>query len=252
VAVLAYLGNWKIVYADGWPPIAPGLAHLWSLAVEEQFYLLWPLITAAVVGRRRSLRSVTAILVSAIVAVAVWRVVLTHGAPRGVVYFRTDARADALLVGALAAHWWVRGRIPPIPRAFATTAALLLVAAAVFVDATSPLLFNGGFTLLAVVSAIVLISALDGDWPARRGLRAAPLRGVGRVSYGLYLWHYPVLVAVAEHGERWSVGARLVVSGVVIVAAVWLSRRFVELPFLRLKDRLERPEPESRMVEYAR
>ena len=239
-AVVTYIGNWKIVYADGWPPIAPGLAHLWSLAVEEQFYLLWPLVTAVALGRRRSLASVTAMIGTSILAVALWRIVLTQDAPRGVVYFRTDARADALLVGALAAHWWVRGRTPRIPRALANVSAVLLVAAALLVDSSNPLLFNGGFTIVAVAAALVLLAALDGDWAARPVLRTAPLRVVGRVSYGLYLWHFPVLVAVATHGDRWSVGTRLVVSGVLIVSAVSMSRRFVELPFLRWKDRLDR------------
>jgi peptidoglycan/LPS O-acetylase OafA/YrhL len=242
LSVLFYWANWKLVYADGWPLIAEGLAHTWSLAVEEQFYLVWPLCMLAVARRRSQGGAFFVLIAFAAAAVAVWRAVLVRADPPGIVYFRTDTRADALLVGALGAYAWTRGWIPR-PRVLAAAAwcsLLFLVAMVVRADPDDRFLFDGGFTLVAVASTVVLLALLETGWTVRRVLELRPLRVVGRVSYGVYLWHYFVFTALATRAEGWSDGVRLAAGLAITAAAVSASWFLVERPFLAWKDRLER------------
>jgi peptidoglycan/LPS O-acetylase OafA/YrhL len=112
-AVLLYYTNWRSALGL---PLAEGFGHLWSLAIEEQFYLVWPFVMT-LIGLRAHRRTALVVLVGLIAAVAIRRYVLWHqGGLHGFVVLRlyngTDTRADALLVGALVAHLWVRGRVP--------------------------------------------------------------------------------------------------------------------------------------------
>ena len=239
LAVVFYAANWKIVLADSFPPIADGLAQTWSLAVEEQFYLVWPLAVLAFAGLRFRLGVVVTVLGATVAAIAVARAVLVQDTPPGLLYFRTDMRADALIVGAMAAHLWLRAR--PSPRLLAALAwpALVFVAGCVlFASFNSRFLFLGGYTVLAVAVAVVLLAVVGGAWGPTALLEHPALRAVGRVAYGLYLWHYLVFVAVERWLGDWPVTSRLAVALVVTVAATYGSWRFVEQPFLRRKRRL--------------
>ncbi len=98
-------------------------------------------------------------------------------------------------------------------------------------------IYYGVFTLFAVLTAIVLLAAVDGRWWGTRVLEAAPLRLVGRVSYGLYLWHFVIFDVVSRYDAQWSNAKRLVVGyglTVVVTAASW---QLVERPAMRLKAR---------------
>ena len=240
LSVALYVSNWKIVLTDGWPLIAPGLAHLWSLSVEEQFYIVWPLAVIGVLAATgRKTVAIGAVSI-AICATALWRAVLVNAHPPGIVYFRTDARADALLAGALLAFLWRDGRLTRhnTVRRAAWGALVFFAVCACFVESTNLFYFRGGFTLVAISVAIMVLATLETDWIAVRALTWRPLRAIGRVSYGLYLWHYFVFFALSEHAQEWSTLARVVVAISLTAAATCVSWFLVEQQFLHLKARL--------------
>jgi len=231
-----YYAVWHLLDAVG------DLGHLWSLAVEEQFYLLWPAILVLFLGVRRPTGYVATVLVAAIAVVAVRRAVLWEGGTGWLPLFnRTDTRVDSLLVGALLASLWVRGRTPVkglVPAAWVATGILLLCVE--FARGDEAFVFLGGFTLVAVTAAVLILATIDSDWPGNRVLALAPLVAVGRVSYGLYLWHVPVFWAVSRWGSTWPDAARVAVAlGATGILTV-LSWFLIERPALHWKHRFER------------
>ena len=219
-----------------------GTSHLWSLAVEEQFYLVWPLCVTLFLGIRRRTTTATFVLVAAIVAIAVHRAILWyHGVFWAVLYTRLDTRADALLVGCLLAHLWVRDKLPKRGLQVPAWLALAVYLYVVGVGASRAFLYWGGFTLVAIAIGVILAAVLESPWPVTRLLRLRALRAVGRVSYGLYIWHLAVFTAVGRYGKTWSPATQLAVALAVAAFATYASRIIIERPVLRWKDRLENP-----------
>lgn len=233
-------------------PVAKGLTQLWSLGVEEQFYALWPLVVILVLPARRRLGVVVGILLAAIVGVALYRASLWNDSMSTNtgwlrLYTHTDTRADSLLVGALMAYLWTHG-IMPSRRALQVLAWLavpVLVWFLLDVELSDPFAYRGGFTLMAVAWSAVILACAESDWALRPLLRVRPLRVLGEVSYGIYLWHVPVMFAVKEHGGNLSATGRVLLAVGVTGLAVTLSWFLVEQPFLRLKDRLDRRQPSA-------
>ena len=236
-SAVLYVSNWQLVFR----PLTgvPDLGLLWSLAIEEQFYLLWPAILVVFLGPRESAAKVSAIIVGAIVAVALWR---AHLWQEGVFWaqlaVRTDTRVDSLLVGALLASLWVRRKLPRtgVNEAAWIGLTAIVVCLATF-DITEGTGYKGGLTLYAVACAAVIYGLLEGTWGGRYLFDFAPLRALGRVSYGVYLWHYPVFYAVSVQGESWTNLQRVVVALGLTVVAVLGSWYLVEKPALALKGR---------------
>ena len=239
VSVVFYYANWKIVTAHAFPPIAPGLAHVWSLSIEEQFYLAWPALVVLLLGLRRRLAFVVFIMTGAIVAIVITRSLLLQHTPPGVLYFRTDMRADSLLVGALAAQLWVRARTPTrglVPAAWVSLGFLAFCAWRLPVQ--SRFLSYGGYTLIAIAVAVILVTTLDSEWWVTHLLENRPLRAIGRVSYGIYLWHYFVFYVLSRHSRTWNPVGRVIIGLALTTFMVVLSWYVVERPSLRLKTRL--------------
>ena len=243
---LAYIQNWWQIYAGrsyfaqtGRPPL---LQHLWSLAVEEQFYLIWPLLFAGLLrlwGRRPS-RIVWTIVGGALASTALmW--ILFPGDPLRAsrVYYGTDTRASGLLLGAALAMLWAPWRLTP--RITAAGRAVLDLAGAVGLaviliflfevpdDATW--IYRGGFLLLGLATLLVIAATVHPGADVGRVLGVRPLVWVGLRSYSLYVWHWPIYqvtrpdLDVPLHGYA-LLALRLTLT--VIVAE--LSYRFVETP----------------------
>jgi peptidoglycan/LPS O-acetylase OafA/YrhL len=224
IATLLYYGNWyQIVTGSNYfvqsGAVSP-FQHTWSLAIEEQFYLLWPLILLVVLrlvgrrvgragGDRRHLVAgmCVASLVCAVASAAEMALLYSAANPDRV-YYGTDTRAQALLTGAALAFglaWWRAGdRSPrPVPRvglAAAGVAGLgVLLAAVDLVDGNNASLYRFGFLAIDVaVAAVLASSVLLPSSPVGRLLALPPLRAVGIISYGLYLWHFPLFLWLDE------------------------------------------------------
>ncbi len=240
--VLFYYSNWAQV-ASHFQGYAKGLSHTWSLAIEEQFYMVWPIVITIFLGIRRSLATATAVILAALGAVELYRLHLFYsGAPLAklVIYTSTTTRCDGLLVGALVAQWWARGRVP---RRGLTAAAWIATAFLAYAVRQQPgasnFYYKGGFTLIAVAGAVLVLAAVEADWAAGGLLRWPVLTAIGTVSYGLYLWHVPVFAAVQHFGTTWPSAGRVLVGFGLSAALTWVSWRCIERPFLRLKSRLD-------------
>jgi len=215
------------------------IGHLWSLAVEEQFYLVWPLVVL-VLGLRRARPAVQInVAIVAIIAVTIHRFSMWNGGLEWLfAYQRTDTRIDTILMGCLAAFVYRTGR--PGQKTVATSAAVAAVAiwplAHAYANVRSDFLYIGGFTLIAGMFALVVLWCAGDSASDVRILTSGPLPAIGKVSYGLYLYHLLVFRVFERHvtfGSDWTrIGLAIAVSAVVSV----LSWTFVEQPFLRLKD----------------
>ncbi len=235
-AAVLYVSNWSWKWDLR---EATGLGQLWSLAIEEQFYLVWPVVVLLFLGIRRNLTVVTVALLGLIAAVVVRRLTMyDHGTSWILIYQRTDTRADSLLVGALLAQLWVRGRTPtrsvPMLAWIGTLGFVVLLRIG---DPTAPFLNRGGYLLVAVCAALIVMGVTDGRWIGAKVLAWAPLRGLGRVSYGLYLWHMPVFCTVARYGVHWPRWDRLLVGLAMSFGATLASWQCVEQPVMRFRSR---------------
>lgn len=192
------------------------LEHTWSLALEEQFYLLWPALMVVLVRTRFALPAlVTGALASAALRVGLW----AGGADAARVYIAPDTRADALLVGCLLGLTINNLHRPGRFTAAAAAVALAFVCTLGYVGILWALL------PAAVCGAVLVAWSLE----HRGWLASRPLVFVGRVSYGLYLWHYPVALVVREH--LGVAGLPVTVALSFLLAVV--SWHVIERPFLR-------------------
>ena len=231
LAGLGYVANWRFIASgDSYFDLATGpspLRHLWSLAIEEQFYVVWPLVAALCL--RRSPRLLGGVCVVGSVA-SVAAMVAVGAGDRG--YYGTDTRASALLVGGALAVG-LRHRPVAVPRwlAPAGTAALVLCGAAWWVAGESAMwLFDFGFPLYALLTALTIAAVVRAtDSPLARVLATPPLVFVGKISYGLYLWHWPAIVLLTPDRvglDGVALGAfRLGVTVVGTLVSYWLIER---------------------------
>ncbi len=272
-----YVNNWWLVLRDVSYFAqfdAPGpLNHLWSLSVEEQFYIVWPVLLLGGVRVVREVRPGSlrprlgaGIAALAVVSTIAMAVLYEPGGDPSRVYYGTDTRAAELLVGAALATLWpsqkLHARISVAARntvdAVGAIGLIGIAAMFVFVGEFSSFLYRGGFAVLslAVVAAVASIAHPASRLAPIVGCR--PMQWVGARSYGIYLWHFPIIVLTTPAG---SAGPGLV-RGAIQVAATFgvaaLSWRFVEDPIRhgaigRLWDRRRRGEwPGSMQLTPAR
>ena len=202
--------------------------HTWSLAIEEHFYLLWPLAVLGLGTRRRVVRGALALGLASITAMA-----LTRGTVPGLTlaYFMSWTRAWELLAGcALAAAAPVVGRRGSAWCGWAGAAALVLAfGAGNWVDRTSAPAMTAVIAAAVTGSVLLIVAAKDGRGLVPRSLSIKPLRWVGDHSYGLYLYHPAVVYVVANYvATRQLVQAPVVM--VVVCVLAWASRRWIEEP----------------------
>ena len=245
LATLGYVANWRSIFAgqsyfDQFAVPSP-LLHTWSLAIEEQWYLLWPVLLL-LVFRARRLSPVTiagaALVLAAGSALLMAWLYDPHGDPSRV-YYGADTRAQSLLVGAALGAWALRkDDAPPGKREGALQVAALGCAAYIgwmwaTASGNSPFVYRGGLFLLALAVAAVIAAAVRPGGPLRAVLSAPPLRGLGLVSYGVYLWHWPVYLVLTPDRVGWD-GYGLFAARVLVTLAIAItSYHAIEVPVRR-------------------
>jgi peptidoglycan/LPS O-acetylase OafA/YrhL len=248
LATVLYLNNWWYIAVDqsyfesmGRPPL---LKHLWSLAVEEQFYLIWPAIAVLLMrrGNRALVRRIAMVLA---VASTAWMAVLAirGGFPIDAdpsrAYFGTDSHSMGLLVGAALATVWRPGRL----RSSVSSGATVLITAAgvamlavvigfyTLVGEFTPWLYRGGFLVLALATAALIAAATHPASPLGPILGIGLLRYLGRRSYGIYLWHWPIFMVTRPGIDvPWNDLFTFVVRVAITLVIAEISYRLVEMP----------------------
>ncbi len=243
-ATLLYFANWHYILTDQNYFIRYGtpspLLHTWSLAVEEQFYLLWPLVALVVLRRygRRGIGWTATVLASC--SAAACAVIYLHGASINRLYYGTDTRAQSIMIGALlavlvpvagdAGASGTAGSSGPLGAlGFAGAAGLALCLHAA--QGSGAFLYEGGFLVVALTTAAVLATAVRRpSHVLSRFLSLGPLRYTGRISYGLYLYHWPIFLVLTEARTGLTGYALLAVRFAITFAAADLSFRLLERP----------------------
>jgi peptidoglycan/LPS O-acetylase OafA/YrhL len=243
LASLLYVQNWHLVvaglpYSEAFARPSP-LLHLWSLSVEGQLYLLWPLLLVGVLATAR--RS-TALLVTVLLAFASALLMALRYDPDGgsLAYYATDARASGFLVGAaLAWVWRPSAWSAPLPRLarwgidVAGIAALvtLVVGFVAVTEFDAGLYTQGGFLRVGLLAAVLIVAATRSVGVVAALLSRPPVVAVGRRSYGLYLYHWPVFVLGRELPlPLWKIN---LLGLLVTVAVAEASYRWIETPVRR-------------------
>lgn len=245
LAALFYVANWYTIgtgqsYFERFQ-VGP-MDHLWSLSVEEQFYLVWPLLLLGMLWLWRGRTIIVAVMTGllALASFAFLWIWFSPGFDQTRLYEGTDTRAGGLLVGAVVALAWhgrERGRLHWTDRAGLDGAALLgLVVMGllfVFTDQYSAFLYQGGILLLSLATVVVVFVAAHPHTWTSRVLGIAPLRWIGERSYGIYLWHLPLFVFAPEvfiADQPWVRPVVLTAATVVLAALSWT---FLEDPIRR-------------------
>jgi peptidoglycan/LPS O-acetylase OafA/YrhL len=254
LAAIFYVANWRFIlsgesYIRQFLDAAPSpLRHTWSLAIEEQFYLVWPLAVmalSAVRSRRRNRSAIRRWLVAlslTLAAASFLGLVLQHRSGTGLdrLYYGTDSRVFIILIGA--ALGAASAGIPTIRslglRSMVIVGGVVgvvgLFAATVLVTTEQAWLYAGGFGLVAVVLGVVLLAAAQpGSNPLASLLSFRPLVGLGLISYGVYLWHWPIMVWVTE--DRIGIGGLglFAIRCALTLGVSLVSYRFLEQPIRR-------------------
>ncbi|MBA2935950.1 acyltransferase [Sphingomonas sp. CGMCC 1.13654] len=222
-----YLMNWARAFSIGWRDY---LGHTWSLAMEEQFYLLWPLAFRKIrEGNPRRW------LIAALIAVVAWRCLLaTIGAEPSRTYNGFDTHSDGLLAGCLLALTPVPTRWLAICARWAILPVLMVIPIFAGLNEDWYATATWGLVLTWLVSVWLIVASLHPGW-LRRAMSLTPFVFVGRMSYGLYLWHYPLIMLLEpRYGMVGSIAGAVIGFGLAV-----LSYYTVEKAFRQLRVRFE-------------
>jgi peptidoglycan/LPS O-acetylase OafA/YrhL len=250
VSAIFYLNNWEQIFADvsyfaRFEAEGP-LDHLWSLSVEEQFYIVWPflLLLGTKIVRERPLpsgvrpRLALLTIAGAVVSSILMFVLYEPSLDPSRIYFGTDTRAGGLLFGAALAMVWpsrkLSRRIAPQARnildAMGVTGLAIIALMIWRTGELSAFNYRGGFVLLSLATVMVLMPLTHPACRLGTWLGVRPLRWVGVRSYGIYLWQTPIIVLTSPQGLHTDSLTRSLLQVVAIFAAAALSWRFVEEP----------------------
>jgi peptidoglycan/LPS O-acetylase OafA/YrhL len=242
-AAFGYVSNWYLIgvkrsYFESFGRPSP-FGHLWSLAIEEQFYLIWPLVLVFLYRRVRRARRVAGWMMggAAVSAVLMW--LLYSPADPSRVYFGTDTRAAGLLIGsALAVVWrpWNRDLRSTVPAKIVFGVAGLAAAATLGwafmrMDEFGSFTYRPGIQIVSLATAILIAVIVHPAGVAGRLLGWKPLAWIGRRSYSIYLWHWPVYVVTRPSVDiNLNPDVVLAFRVLLTVGLAELSYRYVEQP----------------------
>lgn len=256
ISSLFYINNWWLIfhqvsYFESFGPPSP-IGHLWSLAVEEQFYLIWPVALTIVLKHIRYRGKLLIwILGAAIISALAMALIYVPGDDPSRVYYGTDTRAFALLIGAALAvvwpSWKLKGNITEKANRILDLTGLFGMCALIMMIFTSnkfdESLYRGGFFYLSIITAIVIAVLVH---PASRMgmlMGCKPLRWIGVRSYSLYIWHFPIIMLsnpdVSMDGPDYIL---IVLQLLASFALASLSFNYIEEPLRRGKRRSSHPQ----------
>lgn len=237
-----YTGNLYMTYRHQW--LGP-LAHTWSLAMEEQYYLIWPIILFAVlrVGLRRE--AVTAILTAGALVSSAFSIRYFGFHSGASSSFPLQSTCVGLLAGSALAVLltYSAGALRTLANLSAGVLGVGLLVVALVLFSMTRAVPDGAYVPIAVLATVAIIghtTARHSQGIVSRVLSWRLAVALGRISYGVYLWHYPIVLLVARHCPTWPPALRLVVVAPTAVTLALASYVYVETPFLRLKNRIGR------------
>ncbi|MES5846551.1 MULTISPECIES: acyltransferase family protein [unclassified Bacillus cereus group] len=244
LAALFYVSNWwyiyhKLSYFDNFNQISP-LNHFWSLAVEEQFYVVWPfIISLGLYYIKKQSRMILLICLGAFASALAMAILYEPGVDPSRIYYGTDTRAFSLLIGAVLALVWPSNRLANkiIPKArfildvVGGIALIIILAMFWKTNQYDPFLYKGGMVLLSIATALLVANLAHPASRIAQFLRFRPLRWVGIRSYGIYLWHYPILTLTTPKVNAGDLSIiRAILQFLLIILIAQISWKFIEKP----------------------
>jgi peptidoglycan/LPS O-acetylase OafA/YrhL len=242
LSALFYFGNYHVIAHD-FEGLPAGVAVVWSLAIEEHYYLFYPPLAALLLRVGRVGMSV-AFLVALCAAVLIWRYWLAfHGASEAYLSKATDTRVDAILIGCIMALWRNPWLDPVAPASLRNDA---LVTGACFAVLLGTLLYRdevfrvtARYTLQSLaIAPLIYLAVARADRLPFRWLNARPLVYIGTISYTIYLTHHVILLGLAKHWPQLQWIWLTLVGAALTVAVAEPMRRWVEKPCALLRKRL--------------
>ena len=249
-----YSSNWwyifhKLDYFDSFGAQSP-FKHLWSLAIEEQFYMIFPLLFLLVNRKKKSKdgkyklnKNFLYVVLGLILVSLIAHILLFDINNISRIYFGTDTRAFSLLVGVVGAILYpmerLHAKVTPQQNMIYSVVSLVsiatLITVMIYTSEYNTLLYRGGFLLVAILGLIVIISSGKQHTLMSRLLSFKPIVFIGKISYSLYLWHFPVLVLTTPVSEIGNPNIIFVILRIVLTFAVAIvSYVFVETPIRKL------------------
>jgi len=235
---MTFASNWG--YKEIFLRTQDDIGHLWSLAVEAQFYLVWPLIFVLFNRRTINPGRTTIFTIVLILLVILNRAMMwVADEPWLFIYPRTDTRIDALFIGCLVAFAFRSFRPRRVNwRMVALTSTLAWILIAYFLaNPSTSFLYLGGFTAMSTLSGLIIYSLVSARSAPSKGLLARAIGWVGRISYGLYLWHLLVFRLIERHVNLPSLSMEILLAITTSFGLAILSYRFIEAPFLLSRKR---------------
>ena len=249
-----YSSNWwyifhKLDYFDSFGAQSP-FKHLWSLAIEEQFYMIFPLLFLLVNRKKKSKdgtyklnKNFLYVVLGLILVSLIAHILLFDINNISRIYFGTDTRAFSLLVGVVGAILYpmerLHAKVTPQQNMLYSVVSLVsiatLITVMIYTSEYNTLLYRGGFLLVAILGLIVIISSGKQHTLMSRLLSFKPVVFIGKISYSLYLWHFPVLVLTTPVSEIGNPNIIFVILRVILTFVLaTASYLFVETPIRKL------------------
>ncbi|MFB5589493.1 acyltransferase family protein [Bacillus cereus] len=244
LAALFYVSNWwyiyhNLSYFDNFNQLSP-LNHFWSLAVEEQFYVVWPfIISLGLYYIKKQSRMILLICLGAFASALAMANLYEPGVDPSRIYYGTDTRAFSLLIGAVLALVWPSNRLANniIPKArfildvVGGIAFIIILVMFWKTNQYDPFLYKGGMVLLSIATALLVANLAHPASRIAQFLRFRPLRWVGVRSYGIYLWHYPILTLTTPKVNAGDFSIiRAILQFLLIILIAQISWKFIEKP----------------------
>lgn len=247
LASVFYVSNWWLIfhqvsYFTSFGPPSP-LGHLWSLAVEEQFYLVWPLLVwlgLSIVHSRKRIAGL--ILIGVVISALAMAFVFQPGTDPSRVYYGTDTRAFALLIGAALACLTPSCKVSAVISSgtryaldiVGGTGLVVVLLMIISINEYQTFLYRGGLLFFSLVSAIVIMVLAHPAGRLSKLFECQPLRWLGVRSYSIYLWHYPVIILTTPSVNTGGPDAMLIFGQLAVsIALAALSYRLIEEPIRR-------------------